>query len=266
MRKKRVITKVVAMLLSFAVVFSMIPGAVFADTINLRGTGTAEDPYLINNATDLVNFRKYVAVKENRTKCAKLTADIDLTGITWIPFATTSNDVADNYGGTFDGDGYEIRELSDTFFSTVNGATIKNLTINGNVNGNSAFVGGIIGKTQGIVNITNCAFKGSVVSTNASNNAGVGGIVGRVNYGNVLIEGCVNYANITGSCAGGILGYLSANGTKITDCYNAGTIKGSSRTGGLTGQVKGTDTKITNCYNRKQVEASKEKSVDLVVL
>ena len=32
MGKKRVITKVTAMLLSFAVVFSMIPGVVFADT------------------------------------------------------------------------------------------------------------------------------------------------------------------------------------------------------------------------------------------
>ena len=32
MRKKRVITKVTAVLLSFAVVFSMIPGVVFADT------------------------------------------------------------------------------------------------------------------------------------------------------------------------------------------------------------------------------------------
>ncbi len=31
MRKKRVITKVTAMLLLFAVVFSMIPGVVFAD-------------------------------------------------------------------------------------------------------------------------------------------------------------------------------------------------------------------------------------------
>lgn len=31
MRKKKVITKVMAMLLSFAVVFSMMPGVVFAD-------------------------------------------------------------------------------------------------------------------------------------------------------------------------------------------------------------------------------------------
>ena len=55
MRKKKVITKVMAMLLSFAVVFSMIPGVVFADTVNLSGTGTTEDPYLINIAVDLVN-------------------------------------------------------------------------------------------------------------------------------------------------------------------------------------------------------------------
>ena len=38
MRKKKVITKVMAMLLSFAVVFSMIPGVVFADEDNITVT------------------------------------------------------------------------------------------------------------------------------------------------------------------------------------------------------------------------------------
>ena len=56
MRKKKVITKVMAMLLSFAVVFSMIPGVVFAGndnvtvnfTFDISSLGTAEALEILN--------------------------------------------------------------------------------------------------------------------------------------------------------------------------------------------------------------------------
>lgn len=260
MRKKKVITKVMAMLLSFAVVFSMIPGVVFADTVNLSGTGTTEDPYLINNAVDLVNFRNYVADKDNRTKCARLTADIDLTGIAWTPFATTSDYVTDNYGGTFDGQGHTITGLNinsssgnQGLFGLINGATIKSLKVQGNVTSSGNFIGGIVGKIIAGT-IEDCSFSGSVSTTKEKNGiidtgayaGAIAGYSGNSNTQKGNIKKCIASATVSGGCVGGIVGF--AKFSTIESCYNTRNVSGTGNVGGIAGQIMN-NTTIKNCYN-----------------
>lgn len=179
-----------------------------------------------------------------------LAKDITLTS-DWTPISAVKFP-ADAFAGTFDGNGKTISGLSvsgDGFFAVVNGAEIKNLTLQGTVSGSSASVGGIVGKTQGSVKITNCAFEGNVTSTNTGTTSGTAGIVGKVNSGNVTITGCVNNSSINGnSNAAGIIGYLSASGTTISESYNTGKITASRNIGGIAGQVHRT-TQISNCYN-----------------
>ena len=251
MRQQHKKSKFVALLLSLLLVCTMMPQLAWATGGTLTGDGTADNPYQISDAEDLKAFRDEVNGGK-RTAYAILTQNIDLKGEEWTPFAPTTGKVADAFGGTFDGNGKTISGLSvsgDGFFAVVNGAEIKNLTLQGTVSGSSASVGGIVGKTQGSVKITNCAFEGNVTSTNTGTTSGTAGIVGKVNSGNVTITGCVNNASINGnSNAAGIIGYLSASGTTISESYNTGKITASRNIGGIAGQVHRT-TQISNCYN-----------------
>ena len=222
--------------------------------------GTAKNPYLIGNLEELKAF--VTELGKDNTACARLTSDIDLAGENWTPIAPQSGYATDAFAGTFDGDYHTISNLNISssssngvgFFGTVNGATIKNLNIDGTVVGNSSqYVGGIVGRTQGTVIIDSCSFSGSVSSTKTGSNAGVGGIVGRVNAGSVKITNSFNKSTVTGSVSAGILGYLSAKGTSIENCYNSGTISGSARSGGIAGQVHNS-TKINLCYNKGKIE------------
>ena len=247
-----------SILLMLMLVFTMMPQIAWATGGNLSGEGTAEDPYLIEDAADLVAFRNLVSTTENKSKCASLKNDIDLSGITWTPFTPTSGYIADAYSGTFDGGGHTIKGLNinatasnQGLFGQINGATIKNLNVSGSVTSTNSYVGGIVGKVQAGT-IQNCSFSGSVESAKSSS-AYAGGIVGGT-VNQTTISGCYNTGTITGY-AGGILGYGKAN---ISDCYNTGTIKGTNRAGGIVGQFNGDQNTNTanNCYNIGATELS----------
>ena len=245
--------RVISLLLALVLAVSLLPTAAFAAETEPQGKGTAEEPYLIGTAAELEWFRNLVNgptdTDNHRGACAKLTADITLTG-EWTPISNKSA-IASAYSGTFDGDKHTISGLSGSngLFGFVNGATIKNLKVEGTISGASANVGGIVGKTQTGTKIENCAFTGSVSSTSTGNTAGVGGIVGKVNTGSLTITNCYNTANVTSSKnAGGILGYSGAAGTKIENCFNTGTISGTYASGGIVGSMTSSKSSISNCY------------------
>ena len=202
--RKKAKTSVLSLLLALVMVLGLSPGTAWAAESEVIEIGTAEE---------LAAFRETVN-NGQKDLSAKLTANIQLTG-EWTPFNPSSGYVTDAYTGTFDGAGHTISgmNINDSstngvgFFGTVNGAAIQNLCVEGTITAsNSSFVGGIVGKTQGAVTITNCSFSGTVNSGKDGSNAGAGGIVGRVNAGTVAITGCANSANISGGVAGGILG------------------------------------------------------------
>ncbi len=232
------------------------------DAPNLTGSGTAEDPYLIGSAADLADFRDYVNTAASdtdaaRTVCATLRADIVLSG-EWTPISNIGY-VAQQYGGIFDGAGHTISGLSinsdlanQGLFGTANGATIKNLKVEGSVISSKSYIGGIVGKVQAGTTIQNCSMSGSVTTTYSTGYAG--GLVGGVNTANGLtVDQCVNNASVTGATAGGIMGY-SNKAVAVSNCYNTGAITGTSRAGGIVGQLNsGT---IANCFNVGEVSCT----------
>ena len=254
-----------ALLLVLTLLVGLMPAALAADT--LSGSGTEDDPYLLATAADLKAFRDMANAEASSKLCATLTADIDLGGEAWTPFEGPT--VGGAYAGTFDGANHTIKGLSVNLtsstgaglFGTVCGATIKNLKVEGNVSASSsAFVGGIVGRTQTSATIDSCSFAGTVTSTKKNGAAGTAGIVGRVNAGTVTITNCANTATIngTGAIAAGILGNGGRNKVTIENCYNTGAISGQYYASGICGSstIKAQTSSIRNCYNSGTITAT----------
>lgn len=249
-----------ALLLVLTMVFSLMPAALAADTVDVAAlpeyaadadisTGAA---YKISTEESLRAFAAAVKADDGNGTYAHagvtlyLAGDIALTG-TWTPVGSTATYVGDFFAGTFDGCGHTISGLNvqgskvnQGLFAAINKATIRNLNVSGTVScGTKNYVGGIVGKVQAGT-IENCSFSGSVTG------GYTGGIAGGLNSNNVTIIGCVNAADVTGTTAGGILGYWKTTAA-IQNCYNTGSVTGSAKAGGIVGQLnKGT---IENCYS-----------------
>lgn len=249
-----------ALLLVLTMVFSLMPAALAADTVDVAAlpeyaadvdisTGAA---YKISTEESLRAFAAAVKADDGNGTYAHagvtlyLAGDIALTG-TWTPVGSTATYVGDFFAGTFDGCGHTISGLNvqgstvnQGLFAAINKATIRNLNVSGTVScGTKNYVGGIVGKVQAGT-IENCSFSGSVTG------GYTGGIAGGLNGNDVTISGCANLAAVTGTTAGGILGYWK-NTAAIRDCYNTGSVTGSVKAGGIVGQLqKGS---IENCYS-----------------
>ncbi|MBR5011403.1 MAG: hypothetical protein IKY12_02485, partial [Clostridia bacterium] len=139
-----------------------------------------------------------------------LTADITLPESGQKAIGTVENP----FTGTFDGDGYTVSGLNMTapdstgtvagLFGKIDGATVKNLTVEGSVNTTATYVGGIVAWSVNSSSILNCTNRACVTNGAAKNSAyennGTGGVVGRVlaegtsstAYNTVLIENCRN--------------------------------------------------------------------------
>lgn len=243
--------RALSLLMAFVMVLSLLPA-----TARAAGTGAVDDPIEISNEAELKDFRDKVN-EGGTTLCAKLTANITLID-EWTPISNTSA-IASAYSGTFDGDKHTISGLSGSngLFGFVNGATIKNLKVEGTISGSTTGIGGIVGITQGLVRIENCVFSGKISAnyTDTRKSNGIGGIVGRVNNGTLIISNCMNIGDVqaTGTCdrngvirVGGVLGLSAKSGTKIESCYSSGTISGNT-CGGITGALTNRGSKIENC-------------------
>ena len=252
--------RLLALLLVLTLLVGLMPAALAADTVDVAAlpeyaadadisTGAA---YKISTEESLRAFAAAVKADDGNGTYAHagvtlyLAGDIALTG-TWTPVGSTATYVGDFFAGTFDGCGHTISGLNvqgstvnQGLFAAINKATIRNLNVSGTVScGTKNYVGGIVGKVQAGT-IENCSFSGSVTG------GYTGGIAGGLNSNNVTISGCVNAADVTGTTAGGILGYWKTTAA-IQNCYNTGSVTGSAKAGGIVGQLnKGT---IENCYS-----------------
>ena len=252
--------RLLALLLVLTMVFSLMPAALAADTVDVAALPeyaadadiSAGAAYKISTEESLRAFAAAVKPDDGNGTYAHagvtlyLAGDIALTG-TWTPVGSTATYVGDFFAGTFDGCGHTISGLNvqgstvnQGLFAAINKATIRNLNVSGTVScGTKNYVGGIVGKVQAGT-IENCSFSGSVTG------GYTGGIAGGLNGNDVTISGCVNAADVTGTTAGGILGYWRTTAA-IQNCYNTGSVTGSAKAGGIVGQLnKGT---IENCYS-----------------
>jgi len=146
---------------------------------NFSGGGTANSPFLIQNADNLALLATLVNANTGTYRSAhyRLTANIDLAHIpNWTPIGNESRP----FGGVFNGNGYAI----------------SNLTITGNSDDRGLF--GIISHQNAVVREL------ALVDVDITGNEFVGGIVGGIGDG--IIENCFVSGRIAGRIVGGIVG------------------------------------------------------------
>lgn len=201
---------------------------------NWKGSGTEDDPWLIEDAADLAGL-SYSVYSGTATvvsgdyfyqnKYFLQTANIDLSAHYWQPIGVYTNRLAvkiyNYFSGNYDGGGYTISGLFTPSGSTsaysyqglfgyvksINSSypiTIKNIGImNSNIQGYEN-VGGVVGyasASSSIITITNCYNTGYTTGQGRY----VGGVVG-------------NATAFASTSASGAI--------RITNCYNTGLVEG----------------------------------------
>lgn len=254
--EKKSISSVFSLFLAFALMVTSVLGSslgtleVQAAEGTLSGSGTAEDPYIIEDAADLKAFAALLDGKaENLGICAKVAdgvASIDVSDEEWQPMPANVKDTEGNdagYTGVFDGNGATIKldvdksEKNAGLFSVIgNGGEVKNVTTEGNVIGRS-YVGGICGTNKGT--ISDCNNKANVTSRNSM----AGGIAGYCeSSGKIQFSGAMTNSgkiNSNGSI-GGIVGECNGIIEGAGELQNTGVIDGGmyyQSTGGIAGKL-----------------------------
>ncbi|MBR2733907.1 MAG: hypothetical protein IKD80_06625, partial [Selenomonadaceae bacterium] len=148
------------------------------DGLNVNVDETGNGYYKISSATDLQTLANYVnSGGYTSGKVFKLTGDIDMSGVeNFTPIGNNNN----QFGGTFDGNGFTIRNLTinggtNSYVGLFgdNSGTIQNVKLdNVNVSGGNYYVGGLVGLNSGTV--TNC----TVTNATVSGTTNVGGLIG----------------------------------------------------------------------------------------
>ena len=227
--------------------------------LHLQGEGTEENPYLINDISDLEFFRDDVnAGNKNKYqgKYVKLTADIDLNNEEWTPIGNNTN----KFQGYFDGNektisnlkisgnndyvglfGYILGQgMSASITPSVKDLTLENVDVSGDY-----YVGGLSGQAY-TCNITNVTVKGEVSGARY-----VGGLVGHV-Y--TYFKEChfIGNASCSFDALGGIAG---AGDCRAYDCSVIGDITGSNWVGGIVGNGQ-EGTSAVGCYVKGDVKTS----------
>ena len=230
--------------------------------------------YQIATAADLDAFRGIVT-DGNLTANAVLTADIDMSTIG--NFAPIGYQKA--YGGTFDGQGHRILNLTMTWtdswhwgiglFSRLGGgAVVRNVIIDAtcHITGGEnvgAITGTAVTGNGGDILIENCGNEGTVESTSTGTwywNQRVAAIVGCCSYqGNdypdrVVISNCYNTGDILAANERVAAICAFANGkVSATNCYNTGRVMNGETEVGQFIYEAGSSV-ITNCYSTKASE------------
>lgn len=172
----------------------------------LKGTGSATNPFLIQNLQDLVYFRNTVNEGMDYSLChVKQTVDIDLSLISnFVPIGTKENP----FKGKYNGDGKVISNLNvntdrAALFGYIDGE-IRNLGIKGGtINGQYASSFVYLGSTES--RIINCYSTARVIGSSR-----VSGIVDT--FGEVY--NCWYYSVLSGDIS--LIGY---DATLVTSCF-----------------------------------------------
>ena len=124
------------------------------------------------------------------------------------------------FKGTLDGNGKTLT-VSAPIFAAIEGATIKNLTVAGAIDGAAADTAAIAVNAAGAVTFENITNKATI--TTAAIGAGILAVADAT--ATVTMTACVNEAAIsTANEAAGLVGYINNNINTITGCENTADI------------------------------------------
>lgn len=262
--------------LKFAIIFLV------ACTFNTKafcwnGSGTEEDPYQIGSLADITELANNVnnGVSTYSGEYFKITANIsNVTKPIGMGKWEGGNLVFRYFSGNIDGDGHTITlnipEIMYTRHSALIGymkgsATIKNLTVDGNVVGNFASAGIVAyieSNDSDSFNFINCHNKANINVRYNDYGGIIGGFYGK---GSLTISDCSNDGSITSidgvfGNIGGILGFCQNGNVTINNCTNSGEINcpKSQQIGGIVGNIglmnkESMSNFITNCTNTASI-------------
>lgn len=256
---------------------ALLAGMYFWDpgiNVEASGSGTAEDPFLINSCEELQD------VKNHLTSSYKLSENVDCSSVlAFEPFAEQPTSM---YSGNFDGNNFEIKNLtikqdakSASLFGVIDGkvsnlrlenvkiygynvsgplatsttenAVVDNVTVSGEVK-SSGYHAGMIASNSGVI-------KNSHAYLNIESAGYIGGIAA-VNNGIVTDSFSNSTTNQLGTSSqrnGGLVGYNSSAGT-ILNSYSRSIVKGVGlETGGLVGINYGI---IKSSYSNSNITVS----------
>ena len=260
-----------------------------------NGSGTQNDPYLIETAANLA----YLAEKVNEGYEAEgmmvfrytyflMTDDLDLNNIDWTPIGNADINLNGFYfAGVFDGWYHSIDHLKITssadacgLFAGLGGewdgtfadsyGQIKHLAVtNANIVSTGMAAGGIVAGIGGNGVVLQCSFSGTITVNNNGAFCGAGGIAAGAGEGAVIKEcsssgsiivtnNAMGYTNAAG--AGGIVG-IAMNQASIESCYNTGSVTANalvmSVAAGIVGAtLQDNEVSIMNSYNVGTVNAT----------
>lgn len=217
------------------------------------GRGIKDGPYIISTAAQLTLFRNQVNAGQDDL-CAQVVDNLDMGMKDWVSIGLS----AQGYRGTFDGNGYAIRNLKINRFSS--GASTS---AGSTLYGGGLF--GIVGRSGKVrhVNVDGVVSADSSVSVYPDIGAICGGNMG-------VVEECFSTCDVrdfnltvesiqddTGDVnVGGVVGKVGASGATIENCYSVVTLKAQSDqpcyTGGMIGSLEAEGV-FRNLYTRDGV-------------
>ena len=265
--KKSFVKKIISTFLSMAMVLTLLPIDISAESVFDGGDGTKDNPYKISTADQLV-FLGETEEDSYLSAYYKLENDIDLNGKTMSPIGVPSSySISKYFTGGFDGDNHTIKNMTlsgkkyQALFNSVKKTSdengyVKNLKMDTISVKGTQDVGSIVAYNYGGI-IENCKVSNAKIVGVKE----VGGLIGKNYYsGNYIgkidkssFEGNVSKDTTSTSSSsdfGGLIGYNNAKGTEdvtISESYAKADINAASNyVGGIAGEIYAS--KVENSY------------------
>ncbi|MFR2156527.1 MAG: S-layer homology domain-containing protein [Evtepia gabavorous] len=270
--KRRVCSAALTLAMTLSLLVTMVLPAGAVDYAG--GSGTRNDPYLIATAQQLKNFRDQVNAGD-RDLCASLITNVDLAGQDWDPIGLSSS----GYVGTFEGNGYAIRNLKISRLSAGtstgaaplgagcsaswaraawSGGSMWTHHLHQDTVSHHPDIGAIAGGNLGTIEecfatVTLRDFHLTVDSSSQSGRVNIGGIAG-ANAGTIRncyvvgsMDATVTFARTDRELnMGGLVGQTYQSGATLENGYSAVTIRantnGRAQIGGLLGHLDASGT------------------------
>jgi hypothetical protein len=270
--------------LVLASILGMVGAVTDASTAHANGciayaAGTAEDPFLIQNESNLeclYSNSDYYWVHQYHFK---QTANLDMTG--YASWTTGIGTQAKPFDGVFDGNGFEIRNLNFSGPASYLGfigygastSTLKDthvvssqITVNGVITTNN--LGLLSGFTAGTV--VDSSATGSITVNSRLSSSKIGGLVGEAVNNSISKSSANVVLTFTGDAQvyyiGGVVGL--ASGVEISQVQSAGSLTANNSSnpveylGGIVGSLS--SSALTNSWTNMSVTSQSALSADYI--
>ena len=217
-------------------------GKYYYATATSVGCFTEASPHIISSTDDWNDFVHNVGIGYNYSgQYVQLAADISVTTM-----------AGNSFSGTFDGGDHTITaNISGTgskaLFNRIDGGTIQNLKLAGNVSGGIHTAALVVSLGNSGANlIQNCVVSANVTCSSSH----MGGFLAHGNTSNITINCCVFSGKMTGgsSAKGVFYGWGDASGTsRVTNCLYL-MADGQDLTGLDLVHLNGATTLVDRCY------------------